>query len=162
MVLVTLMAFPRKNNDRVCGRFCDGICFKFKAVTKYVSSKVWGLSYKWQWRSLVSKSFLVKLFRPLLWMVMTEAVENSVTGSVFNLRLWRSLFLVKLRAFYYKWHWQSLWWSLFLKKFEVFPITMKAYYKWPWRSLCRSLLLVELQAFARNVSNRACDWINFS
>ena len=131
-------------------------------MTKYVSSKVWGLSYKWQWRSLVSKSFLVKLFRPLLWMVMTEAVENSVTGSVFNLRLWRSLFLVKLHAFYYKWHWQSLWWSLFLKKFEVFPITMKAYYKWPWRSLCRSLLLVELQAFARNVSNRACDWINFS
>ena len=30
---------------------------------------------------------------------MTEFVTNSVTGSVFNLKLWWSLFLVKLQAF---------------------------------------------------------------
>ena len=90
-----------------------------------------------------------------------EAKVNSVTGSVFNLSLWRSLFLVKLQAFYYKWQWQSLWWSLFLVKLEAFPINMKAYYKWSWRSLCRSLFLVKLQAFIRNVSNRAWDWVYF-
>ena len=103
LVLLTLKAFPRNNNDRVCGRFYDGICFYFKAVINYFFSNIWGLSYKWQWQSLVLKAFLVKLFRSLLWMVMTESVANSVTRSVFNLRLWRSLFLVKLQAFYYKW-----------------------------------------------------------
>ena len=32
-----------------------------------------------------------------------EAKTNSVTGSVFNLRMSRSVFLVKPEAFYYKW-----------------------------------------------------------
>ena len=33
-------------NDRVCGGFCDRICFYFKAVTNSVFSKDLGLSYK--------------------------------------------------------------------------------------------------------------------
>ena len=81
-------------------------------------------------------------------MVMAEAVIDSVTESVFNLRLWRSLFLVKLQAFYYKWQWQSLWGSLFLVKLEAFPINIKAGYKL-------------FQAFIRSVSNKVCDWVYF-
>ena len=60
---------------------------------------------------------------------MTDAVVDSVTESVFNLRLWQSLFLVKLQVFYSKGQWQSLWRSLFLVKVEAFPTKIKAYYK---------------------------------
>ena len=61
-------------------------------------SKASGLYCKLKWRSLCWSLFWYS-FRPLQWMTMTKFFVDSVTESVFSLKLWQSLFLVKFQAF---------------------------------------------------------------
>ena len=71
---------------------------------------------------------------------MIESVMDSMTESVFNLRLWQSLFLVKL---------------------QLFTMNMKALLEMAVTESVPESFLVKFQTPTLNISNQVYDWVSF-